>query len=177
MHGFQFSIFAGPGRRHSTVLLAAVWCLGLLAGIFLVSRASESVIALMRLAGKSRVSIVGLLLGNLLPFLLSFAAISSSMPRLVYAVCFFRSALYGFCAFGVGLGYGSAGWLVQALLLFSDVLTMPALFWFWIRHIGGRRRSRNRDFLLCVIYAVAVWAADFCLVAPFLARLLSFWKG
>lgn len=167
------SVRALRGSRRSAAALGFAWCAGLLSGMFFVAQLDGAVLSWMRTAAGGRVSIVGLLLGNLLPFFLCCIAFSFSIPRLAYAVCFLRSALYGFCALGVGLAFGRAGWLVQILLLFSDILTMPALLWFCLRHIHGEFRSRGRDFTLCAGYTAAVSAMELLWVAPFLAQLLS----
>lgn len=176
MRAWRTAFRIGPGVA-DTVILTAVWCLGLLTGGLLISRESELVLSWMRLAACGRVSIVGLLLGNLLPFLFSFVFLSLSMPRLLYAVCFFRALLFGFCAAGIGAGFGSAGWLVQCFLFFSDFLTMPGLFWCWIRIFTRKSGDWRRDLLVGSLAAAGVGIVDYLLVAPYLARLLSFWKG
>lgn len=174
MHRFSSFLPTFRGGQRATAALALCWCLGLLSGVCLVPCVSKSLFSWMRLAARSRVSIVGLLCGNFLPFLISYLIFSFSIPRLIYAVCFFRAAGYGFCALGIRLGFGTAGWLIQPLLLFSDLLTMPVLLWFWLRNLDGSIQNRRRDFVLCGIAAAFAGAADFLLAAPFLSQLLSF---
>lgn len=170
----RFSDFHPAAVWEPPVALSAVWTMGLMSGVFLLSCVRDSAPALMRPAVYGQVSIVGLLGGILLPFLISWIATSLSMLWLLYAVCFFRAALFGFCALGISLGFGSAGWLVGLLVLLPDALTMPALFWFCLRRLNGGGRAWVRDAGICCICIAVAGAVEICLAAPFLAELLSF---
>ena len=150
------------------------WLVGLLVGIVCASRIEEASFSLMRLTVESRVSIVSLLSSVLLPFLMCVICFLFSVPRLVFAVCFFRSALYGFAAFAVTRCYGAAGWLIRSLFLFSGTCTMPALIWLCVRHVDGVRNSFWRDVLLCAGFAVVIGILEVCCIMPFLVQLLSF---
>ena len=63
--------------------------------------------------------------------------------------CFFKAFSLGYCISGVCILYGSAGWLVRLLLLFSSTVSAPVLYWFWLRHISGAKKHLWLDFMIC----------------------------
>lgn len=153
-------------------LLALCWCLGLLLGI-LAASASDDLVSMMRRSLSCPVSIPGLLAATVLPFLLSAYAVSLSEPWLLLPICMVKAFGFGFCAFGVSLAFGSAGWLVRLLFLFSDVCVIPVLFFYWLRHIRGDAARSYRDLVCCLIAAVAIGAMDLYFVSPFLVKLIE----
>lgn len=153
--------------------LACLWCAGLVSGLFVVFGASDSLHSLMLPAIYARVSIVGLLSGLLLPLLLSYIFFRLSVQRLVFAVCFLRAALFGFCACGVVLSCGSAGWLIQGLMMGSDLFSIPLLYVFWLRHIDGSIRNLDRDLFACAGVTVVIGLLEYFLAVPFLARIVT----
>lgn len=156
-----------------TPLLALFWGAGLLLGVGLACQAGDSIFSLMRIAASRRVSIVGLFSSILLPFLLSAAAVYLHGASLLLPVSFLKAFSFGFCAVTVMKAFGSAGWLVCRLLLFSDCCLMPVLFWFWLRHIRGGRRSVKMDMRLCAILIAAVGSIDYFLISPFLMSIID----
>lgn len=161
-------------RKWASLLLACFWSWGLVFGITLFFLAGGSTVSLMRRAAGCQVSIVSLLMTNLLPFLISALAVYIHKPRLLYGCAFFRGCLLGFVSLGTMMAFGSAGWLIRLLLMFSDICLAVLLYLYWLRHISGLRRFSG---LACSGFAAAsVLAAsiDYCFVAPFLARLIDF---
>lgn len=160
-------------RRSSILLLACVWMTGLILGVFFSARSSDSYFLLMRTAASSRVSIAGLIASAYLPFLFSAFAVLIGKPWLLYPLSLIKALASGFGFSGAALAFGSAGWLAQPLLFFTDVCLLPVLCWFMIRHIGGAENSLKRDFFLCTAAAVLVGCLDYCVVSPFLAMLID----
>ena len=151
-------------------LFLTVWVAGAFLGAFTAAAASTSYFLMMRIAPGSNVSIVGLAVTVLLPFLLSAFAVSKDKCYWIYPICFIKIFLFCFCGYGIHAAFGSAGWLVQILFQFSDLCTMPVLCWFLIRHLNNSR-NRKRDFYICLgIYAVVCWL-DIAFVSPFLAKI------
>lgn len=69
--------------------------------------------------------------------------------------------------------YGSAGWLVRWLLMFSDILTLPLLCLFWLRAFS-HERSQSLCFAAAVgVIAVFIGSLDYTVVSPFAAMLIS----
>ena len=124
-------------RKNERLFLAFCWCGGLICGILAYSTAGVSFAPMMRGAAFGAVSIAGLLGITTLPFLISAFAVSFSMAWLLFPVCFCKAFAFSFVSMGVLQAFGSAGWLVRLLLLFSDCTGMPLLYGFWLRHLPG----------------------------------------
>lgn len=160
-------------RKNIMVFLALFWFLGLLSGAAFSAAASDSLVPLMRTAVNSRVSINGLLTAILLPFLLSAFAVMIHEPWLLLPVAFGKAFLVSFVGTGVLNAYGSAGWLIRWLLMFSDCCSLPVLFWYWIRQTTGRNRHFFPVTALVLLAAVLISSFDYCVVSPFLATVIS----
>lgn len=161
----------GRNRRSCKMILILVWCGGLLLGALGASGASNSINSLMRACVDSRVTIVGLLSVPLLPFLFSAVAVYLSISWLIYPIGFVKAFCFGFCACAVTIAYGSAGWLMMYLLLFTDCLTLPVLCWFWIRHVDGNKGRLWGDGVACMLWFVLIGSFDFWVVLPLLDKI------
>jgi hypothetical protein len=153
-------------------VLAAVWFSGLVLGIFFFYRMSPSFVSLMRGLEISSVSIVGVLVSNLLPFLISAFAVYFHKIWLIFLLAFLKALVFG-CSGGlITVAYGAAGWLVRWLTMFTDSIICPALLYFWCRHTSGDHRLCGREVAgyFCFV-AFVIWL-DFSVVSPFLARII-----
>lgn len=159
-------------RRGCRALLALAFCIGLILGIFSAGIAGETFFSMMRGAAYSTVSIPGLLSMILLPFLFTAFAVYFSHPWLLLLIGFGKAFSFGLCSCGVMWAFGSAGWLIRMLLIFSDGMILPVLMWLWLRHISGRKPSFSRDLAVCAAFALFIGGFDYCVVSPFLVTLL-----
>ena len=149
--------------------LCAVCSAGL--GVIFAASAGDSYFLLMRKATGCFVSIVGSAVTVLLPFLVSVFVIIHSKPGLVYLICgiyifSLSSACYAICRF-----FGSAGWLIQMMLLFSDICLTPVLIWLSGLRFTGK--CSRRCCICSVVLATVIGMIDYCWISPFLANLID----
>ena len=170
LHRFFFPL----QRKWTSVLLACFWSGGLVFAITLFFYAGDSTVSLMRQAACCQVSIVSLLMANLLPFLISALAVYIHKPWLLYGCAFLRSCLLGFISMGTLMAFGTAGWLVRLLLMFSDIGLAVLLYLYWLRYISGLRRFSAVSSGGFAAAALLVSSIDHCLITPFLVRLINF---
>lgn len=156
----------------STFLLAFFWFAGLILGAWMAQYADESLLSLMRLAVCGRVSIVGLLICSILPFLFIALAIYTSGPKLVFPLCFFHAFSFTYTAFCVFRCFGSAGWLVHLLFRFSAICLLPFYWWFAYRQCRERGECL-RNFMLCCTASVFVCGLDYFVICPLLGSLID----
>lgn len=168
-----FSYTPRSWRKAGIILLAFFWTLGLFLGIYSSFPMEDSFFRLMRAAAGCRVSIVGLFAVLILPFLFSAFAVYFSQPWLLLLICFLKAYCFGFCCFLTQISFGSAGWLLRLLLLFSDCCILPVLCWFWIRHISGEKRALWQDLAVCAAASLLIGGVDYCVISPFLATLID----
>ena len=160
-------------RKHDHFFLAFCWCLGLLCGIFLFRRLEPSGFPLMRSAIAGSVSIVGLICVGFLPFLFTAFAVYISEPWLLFLVCFAKACLFSFVSAGIYESIGSSGWLIRLLMMFSDSICVLLLYFSWLRLLSGHRVYCFADMFVCFSATVLVCSVDYCIIAPFLARLIE----
>lgn len=155
-------------RKWSARLLAFSWILGLGCGGLVFRFAGESIVSLMPIAVSGPVSIVGLLTCTLLPFLFTAFAVYVSLPWLLIVVSFCKSFLYAYVSCAVLTAFGSAGWLVRALLLFSDTCGAVLLYSCWLWYLDRGRRSSVFGVCAYSIAAAAAALMDGLYIAPLL---------
>lgn len=172
MDTFFCPILPTTGCRRKRFFLACTWILGLMAGSACSVHSGTLLTSLMRTAASSRVSIVGLMSAVLLPLLFSAAAVYISNIWLLIPIAFSKAFLFAYFAAGLTLSFGSAGWLIRFLFMFSDCMILPLLWWYWICFIDGRNRLFYRDTAVALAVAVMIGCFDYCTVSPFLASLL-----
>lgn len=159
------------------LILAGSWISGLLCGVFCYSVSSPEIIALMHRTPSCSVSIVGLLNAALIPFLLSAFFLAYSLPWIVTVICFWKAFLFSFVSAGFLTCFGSGGWLLRYILLFSDCTALPLLYWYWFRGVSTPSRLCRftaSAILFCVFVFVAV--LDYHIFAPIVC-LIDSMKG
>jgi hypothetical protein len=126
----------------------------------------------MHKAVNRSVSIVGLF-AVLLPFLFTAAAAIISNHWLYHCLALIKAFLFSYHACIVSAAFGSAGWLIRYLLLFTDACTVPVLLWLWMQGTDCHPRLQLRRTLVCSMISAIVGMIDFCVVSPFLVMLIS----
>ena len=157
--------------RKYRIILVIHWLLGLLTGIFLALTADIHFPPLMLSVFCDRMSIVCFLAAFLLLLLISFFSALLSQRYLLFPLAFVKAFLFAFAGAMLMNTFSASGWLMQLLLMFSDLLILPIFWWLWLME-----RSEG------MLYAYAVAAAgivlivllDYALITPFLADLIVF---
>ena len=167
MARFLHRCFICLRRNANTAFLAACFLTGLILGIRM-SHGVDFSVSLMRGALSSTVSIVRLLSVLLLPLLFSALAVFFSKPQLLYPIAFLKAFVFSFVSAGICTGFGSAGWLARPLIMFSDSLSLPMLWLYWLRHIPGRRTFQAADVMVIAGCVGLVGLLDQFLIMPLL---------
>lgn len=160
-------------RRVELLLLAFFTCTGAVLGVAVSYSLGPSFFLLMRRIASSHASIVGLMLSSFFPFLITVAALCLSKPCLFLPVSLFKAFSYTLVMCSVRIEFLQAGWLVSALLLFSDTASIVALYWFWTRNIHGFARSAVTDLICCSATIMFAAIIDYIWVSPFLVALMN----
>ena len=164
---------AAKFRKGSTIFLALFWFLGLLSGVLFFHASGSSFNSMMRSILMDTVSIVDLVSVAMLPFLLSAFAVFLSSPWLLLSIAFFRAFLLSFVSMQILAAFGSAGWLLRLLLLFSDLLSAP-LFYLYIRWCLSSDFSHAfRTFFLIICCSILIGSLDYVYILPFLADVIN----
>lgn len=165
--------FIAASRRSSAVVLAFVLFCGFSAGAFLASWSGQFPLSLMRAATQNCVSIVNLFLVMLLPFLFTALAVYVGRLWLLFPIAFLKAFIFGYLGSCVLHLYGTSGWLIRFLLMFSDCLSLPVLCWFWLRMLCRTGADMGRRFLAAVCMLFGIVSLDYQFISPFLVDILS----
>ncbi len=163
--------------RRDSVRLWLVWILGLSLGTIFASHADPTYYTMMRLAASGQMSIVGLAASILLPFLFSAYAVLIGKPSLLLGVCACKAFSFGYSGTLARGAFGTAGWLIQPLLQFTQICMIPVLCCFCLRHISGKRSTVTRELVFCLVLLAICAGFDYFVVSPFLAKLIDYSLG
>ena len=159
-------------RKYGAYALALSWFLGLSFGGWVFRTAGSDLPSLMLLACEGPLSIVGLLSSALLALLFSALAVYFSLPGLVLVPAFVKAFLISWFFCGIYSAFGSGGWLVCLLLMFTDLCSGVLLFAYSCRFISGDRRFFPEISCLCALAGCVIAAVDYSFVAPLLRGAL-----
>jgi len=163
-------VFHGKKSWHSGIFLAFISCLGWIIGSAIARHIGGDHAVLMMQASCIPVTLIGALVSAWLPFVLGTAAVRFVAPELLYGLCFLDSLLFAVGCHSISVAFGSAGWLIRLLLLFTDLFTLPLLLWFSYACLTRRRLHGS---FACFVLSAAVGCVDYCFVSPFLAMLIE----
>ena len=135
------------------------WLIALFLGTYCAASSDPSVLSLVRRTAFGKVSTVCLMAAQLLPFLFAAYAAYIYNTILLLGACSVKLFLFGFAGYLVWTAFGSAGWLMRFLILFSDIALAPVLCLFCLRiHFGCAKRMK--ELLICMGIVVAIVLLD-----------------
>lgn len=158
-------------RKGSTVLLAACWAGGFLSGGLFCVFCDHSFFSLMHRLPYCSVSIVGQILFPSLPFLFSAFAVFIAKPRLLLLIGFLKAFVFSLVSMSFVLSFGSSGWLLRLLLLFTDLCSMPLLFGYQRKCLHASAVS-GVELLAALSLLILIGSVDCGYVLPFLADMI-----
>ena len=159
----DFDGFLASNRKSFTVtLLSLTWILGLFLGIYF-NKSSCFLLVSDFLSQPS--TIHGLMSVILFPLLLAYF-LSNNNAHFVLVILFFCKAVsFGFTACTISHSFGSASWILQVLLQFSDVSCIALLFYMFFDNTG-------RAGVVGIVCGLLSATIDYFVISPFLQELL-----
>lgn len=160
--------FAPVSRRPAAILLT-LWVLGLGIG-YLCSLHIE-----YKLQLDSALSIPLTLLGSFVirvfPLILSGVALLFRARFVLFPLSFLKSYCLAFSLGCVSGHFGSAGWLICVMLLFSDFFASASLLWLWIRFFKRFHFGIWIDYITVFLFNILVAFFDSYVVSLFVSAL------
>lgn len=159
-----------PAKDTMCPAAAVCWVIGLCLGIMADRLYGSTLHACFLLAAQRRPMLSTLLCCNVLPFLICAYA-CSFFSLLSFLICLLRGMLVG-AGFSAAAGlYGSAGWLVGALSIFS-ALFCSALFLWRAMDVPGKSAGLCRSVGVCIGIGSGICVLDWAVIAPFLRQIV-----
>jgi len=151
-------------------LLIMFWTTGVLLGM-LSSVFSDT--SLMPSVSLNRLSIVYYVLLLCAPLILSYILFRYFNFYLVLPIVLVKAFFFLSCGMHIRLMYGAAGWLLSALLLFSDNVACCILLCFWC-HLAYNDHGSWKWNLACTVLLISVGCIDHYIISPYVKFLLNF---
>ena len=161
----------GHPPRAAVLLLAAMVLIGCSAGIGLSCGARESFAEAWQAFGSAPSGFTPVMI-SLLPLVLSALAVYVRWPVFLFPLAFWKAFFFSYVFSGFLGALGGAGWMVCSLGLFSGIWSMPALCWYWLRHLDGSGFSLG-TFLPAGAVITAISLTEMWVISPFLATILT----
>ena len=162
-------------RKYAIPCLACSWIIGLVSGLWAVRYVDFDLFGLENFFHSyTPLSVFSV---ALLPVLISVLVVFTEQFWLLLPISFLKAFSFAYVGSLVGSGYGSAGWLVQMLLMFSDCISLPFIWWFWCRILKSTEQITFSSILPIALVAVSIGALDFKVISPFLSLLQISQKG
>ena len=168
MDGVLNRRFANFCRKYAVHALACSWILGLLFGIQVGQIAFFDFSSLADTFHISTsVSLVAVLF---FPVVTSILIVYTGLDWLLPAVVFMKSFSFAYVSWILICDFGSAGWVIQLLIMFSDCVSLPFLWLFWCGLL--RRKQHLISISVPVAFAIIVAGIlDHHLISPILSAL------
>ena len=170
---FFRTLFSAVPRRGSTTVLAFVLLCGFSFGSVCAVVTDAFDVSLISKAAVTGMTFPGLLCVMLLPLVCSALAAYIHKIHFLMPIAFLKSFAFGYLASAVLVFYGSSGWLMQLLFLFSDCFSFPVLCKFWIAQYNSSGQGLFSGFAAAFILIAAVVFLDCQYISPYLVMLLS----
>lgn len=157
------------GCKCSTAILAFSWTMGLAVGLCaIVSGCCDAIFYQAADITPTFFSIISVLL---LPIMIAVLAVFIGQCWLIFPMAFLKAVAFAYVGWSVVITFGSAGWLIRLLLLFSDCASMPLLWWFWNKALVSDFDALVPASVAAVLTILGIGIVDYGVISPFLVSL------
>ena len=157
-------------RRIIRFYIILAWVFGLFMGLHIIPRLFPASNCQLNLYAPLKQ-------GFPLPLVLSFLLISATHICLYYnksgfllLLCLLKSVLFGFSLFLVSNSFASGAWLAVILFLFTDMMNVCLLLWFWLRHSVHGTDHLFKDTSIYIGALIVASSFDHFSLTPFLQK-------
>ena len=154
------------------LVLAFGWFTGLVTGAFLSSLIVDCTANAIRVNIAGPASAGSLILTTFLPFLVSAIAVFLSKPVFLPLIAYCKAAVFSLVSFVTLRSFGTSGWMIRFMVMFTDIITLPLFYSFCRRHLDKDARFQVCDgaYLLALFL---ICGFDFSYISPFLLKVLQ----
>lgn len=153
-------------RKGCIPILAFSLFAGLFLGSWLQQKTGSAYISLMHISNFQNVSIVSQISVLLLPFLLSALICSTRSAWMILPLSFFKGISFGFSQSVICASFAGAGWLIYFFLMFSSIISLPVLIFFWFRCLSSSRHIVSQ-LIICLSVVFMIIMIDRYWINPY----------
>ena len=156
-------------KRRWVICLPVAWILGIVFGATGVISA-ENTYLITDIVVTKRPNLFLLFVINVLPIYLFTAIFVFRSYGLVFIMMFLYGLFRGFCGMCTVLAFGSGGWLVRCLLLFSGSAVSVLMWWLTLSYFVCR--CHVLKLLFSLLFVSLVTFIDYFVISPFLIGII-----
>lgn len=165
---FSNSFISSARCRLYRTVLAFSYLSGLGSGIVAYISAEDVFLPLVYPALYTSVSSDTVLMVMCLPFLLSVVAVFISHPLILAAICFLKAFAFSLITLGIYRGISDTGYFGLLILCFTDMTSMPVLYFCWQRSFAWKEEL---SFSSAVLLLSGVFLL-YCIYIRYFCRIL-----
>ena len=169
MNKFAFPYSSSGRRKYGTSILASCWTLGLVFGLCAVAAGSFN--PAFEQAADLPPSFFSIISVLLLPIVISLLTLFAGQRWLIFPLAFLKALCFAFVGWSIVITFGSAGWLIRLLLMFSDCASVPLLWWFWNKALTSEIDALVPASIAAVLTILGIGIVDYGIISPFLVSL------
>lgn len=158
-------------RSYPAFFLACFWSTGLLFGLEMYRFSGISSSTAICQWNESAAP-EDLIIRVLVPFLLCLIGVLLDQRWLIYGCAFGKAFLFSFVSLCMMGTFGSGGWLVRILLLFTDTLMCAIWYIFWQDCLRPTQPPLAKSIFLCAA-GLFLAGLDVRMISPLVMRLLN----
>lgn len=160
-------------KAYAIITVCGLWMFGLFLGKFAAVASDAASVALVRSSTTFTPILVFQIIGQLLPLAITFLLVHYRCVKFLYAVISAESFCFAYVAFLCVRAFGSAGWLVYRILLFSECINTFLLLWLWVNVIIDPRSFTLRKFCFISLIMCLLTLFDGLVCSKFLISVLT----
>ena len=162
-------------RKCTVIALVCSWLSGLCFGFLAAKNVAIDFCTLC--AALQKEAAVSIFAVMLFPFVVSILLVYMRQSWLLTVIAFFKSFSFVYVSRILMRDFGSSGWLIQFLIMFSDCASLPLLWWLWCRLLDSKREALLSLSIPPVLAAIAIGIMDDRYISPVLSALQISQKG
>ena len=166
---FTFLHIFSDRRKNAMAVLAFSWTTGLAVGLCALT--ADAFGPAFYQAAHLSPSLFGIISVLLFPIVLTLLAIFAGQRWLIFPLAFFKALAFAYVGWSVVVTFGTAGWLIRLLFMFSDCVAVPLLLWFWNKVLASDFDAILPATVSAVLTVLGIAIVDYGVISPFLLNL------
>lgn len=148
------------------------WCIGLILGLHIIPLSFHRLNLALHSDYSGHRHFLSLLLTSFIPLMLTFFCIQFKKVYILPILCFLKATFFGFSLFLMRVYFSSGAWLAAILFLFTDLVNVCLLLWFWLRQGKSSTVTVRKDTIILSAILICTCCFDHFAISPFLQRVI-----
>lgn len=159
-------------HRNLQFYIILSWCFGLYLGLHIIPSSFSQWSLTLHNGFTGHLHLLSSLLTAFIPFMLTLICIQRRKRVGLPILCFLKATFFGFSLFIMRICFSSGAWLSAILFLFTDLVNICLLLWFWLRQGKSNTITVRKDTIIFSTILIFACFFDHFAISPFLQRII-----